>query len=154
MAEEITEGYRLSPQQKHLWSLQQANHSSAYIVSCAVLIEGPLLPAMLFVAMDKVVARNEILRTTFQQPAEQDDEQGQEAEHADGDRDHDHAQAQLGRPDGLRRLLRAFGHEVRERILIPLELGEFPIKPCVHCFAFERLRLFHRHLYEAKILCE
>ena len=70
MVQEITEAYRLSPQQKHLWSLQQANHSSAYIVSCAVLIEGPLLPAMLFAAMDKVVARNEILRTTFQEPAE------------------------------------------------------------------------------------
>jgi hypothetical protein len=42
MQELSIEGFRLSPQQKRLWLLQQAGYSQPYRVQCAVLIEGNL----------------------------------------------------------------------------------------------------------------
>jgi amino acid adenylation domain-containing protein/thioester reductase-like protein/non-ribosomal peptide synthase protein (TIGR01720 family) len=65
MLKEVVEGYRLSPQQRHLWSLQQRDHSLPYRVQCAVLIKGDLNTNILKAALKKVVNRHEILRTTF-----------------------------------------------------------------------------------------
>lgn len=58
------EGFRLSPQQKHLWLLQQ--DSLAYRASCAIQIEGNLNVEALKSALKQIVERHEILRTTFQ----------------------------------------------------------------------------------------
>jgi len=62
----VAEGFRLSPQQKRLWSQIDGTESVAYRVQCAVLIEGRLESAVLKSAIEDVVARHEILRTTFQ----------------------------------------------------------------------------------------
>ncbi|MEP6743436.1 MAG: amino acid adenylation domain-containing protein [bacterium] len=62
--QEIIEGYRLSPQQKRLW-LQQGSGSLPYCW-CAVQIDGELDPSLLTRALNYVVSRYEILRTTFQ----------------------------------------------------------------------------------------
>ncbi|MBD2002952.1 MULTISPECIES: non-ribosomal peptide synthetase [Cyanophyceae] len=53
-------GFRLSPQQKRLWLLQQ--DSAAY---CALLLEGNLKVDVLKTALEQVVNQHEILRTTF-----------------------------------------------------------------------------------------
>lgn len=59
-------GYRLSPQQQRLWELLRRVRSDApFRAQCAVLIEGPLDAARLRAALGRVVARHEILRTTF-----------------------------------------------------------------------------------------
>jgi len=63
MQAQIIKGFRLSPQQKHLWLLQQ--NSSAYCAQCAIQIEGKLNTKILKSALQKVVDRHEILRTTF-----------------------------------------------------------------------------------------
>jgi amino acid adenylation domain-containing protein len=62
---ESVEGYRLSPQQRSLWLLQQAGPNSPYRAQCAVLIEGPLRLAHWRAAVAEVIDRHEILRTTF-----------------------------------------------------------------------------------------
>ncbi|HSE17007.1 MAG TPA: amino acid adenylation domain-containing protein [Pyrinomonadaceae bacterium] len=59
----IIEGFALSPQQKRLWLLRQ--RGSDYYSQCTVLIEGELDKAALREALEKVVVRHEILRTTF-----------------------------------------------------------------------------------------
>ena len=64
MQELSIEGFELSPQQKSLWLLQQ-NQSQPYRVNCAVLIEGNLKIKVLEAALQKVVERHEILRTSF-----------------------------------------------------------------------------------------
>jgi len=64
MQQEIIEGYRLSPQQKHLWLLQQSDPRT-YRTQFALLIEGNLDIKVLEIALQKVVARHEILRTNF-----------------------------------------------------------------------------------------
>ncbi|MEO8426702.1 MAG: condensation domain-containing protein, partial [Verrucomicrobiota bacterium] len=58
-------GFRLSPQQQQLFISQRGN-PSAYCAQCAVLIEGKLDRLALMEALNKVVQRHEILRTTFQ----------------------------------------------------------------------------------------
>jgi amino acid adenylation domain-containing protein len=58
------EGFRLSPQQKHLWHLQQTD-STTYRASCAVWIEGNLDIKILKLAIENVVNRHEILRTIY-----------------------------------------------------------------------------------------
>ena len=65
MKNEVIEGYRLSPQQKHLWSLQQFDSTQPYRVQCAILIQGNLDPKRLELALQNVVNRHEIIRTTF-----------------------------------------------------------------------------------------
>lgn len=60
---EITNGFRLSPQQRHLWQLQEGG---AYQSICVVRIEGKLRTKTLKEALQALVARHEILRTTFQ----------------------------------------------------------------------------------------
>lgn len=67
MQQETIQGFRLSPQQKRLWLMQR--ESSAYRAQCAILIEGHLDVTALKEAAQRVVARHDILRTTFVQPA-------------------------------------------------------------------------------------
>jgi amino acid adenylation domain-containing protein len=62
---EAVEGFRLSPQQKHLWLLQQEEPGRPYCAQCAVLIEGNFDPKILAAALRNVFDRHEILRTTF-----------------------------------------------------------------------------------------
>ncbi|MEG5000682.1 non-ribosomal peptide synthetase family protein [Microcoleus sp. B4-D4] len=57
-------GFRLSPQQKYLWLLQQ--DSPAYRIQSAILIEGSLQTDNLKKALEKVSKRHEIIRTSFQ----------------------------------------------------------------------------------------
>ena len=68
MTQEVIEGYRLSPQQRHLWALQQAGGGPAYAAQCAVLLEGALRTEALEEAVGRLVERHEILRTRFEQP--------------------------------------------------------------------------------------
>ncbi|OYD97951.1 non-ribosomal peptide synthetase [Nostoc sp. 'Peltigera membranacea cyanobiont' 210A] len=63
MLEEM-QGFRLSPQQRHLWQLQETN-SLPYHSQCAVLIEGVIDINILKQALEQVVNRHEILRTNF-----------------------------------------------------------------------------------------
>ncbi len=63
MQAQIIEGFRLSPQQRHLWLLQQ--NSSAYCAQCAIQIAGKLNIEVFKSALQQVVNRHEILRTTF-----------------------------------------------------------------------------------------
>src|ERR1044072_2901655 len=65
MQEKLIEGFKPSPQQRHLWLLQ-GEGARAFRAQCAVWIEGPLDVAGLRAALDDVVARHEILRTVFQ----------------------------------------------------------------------------------------
>jgi amino acid adenylation domain-containing protein/non-ribosomal peptide synthase protein (TIGR01720 family) len=63
MLTETINGFRLSPQQKRLWLLQQ--ESSAYIVQTAILLEGNLNKEALKAALQQVISRHEILRSSF-----------------------------------------------------------------------------------------
>ncbi|MEH2128455.1 non-ribosomal peptide synthetase family protein [Nostoc sp.] len=65
MQVESIEGFRLSPQQEHLWLLQQIDQSFAYCSDCAILIEGNIDVNNLELALQNVVNRYEILRTNF-----------------------------------------------------------------------------------------
>jgi NRPS condensation-like uncharacterized protein len=60
---QVVEGYRLSPQQKQVWLLQQ--NSQAYNAQCAILIEGDLESEALESALKKIMRKHEILRTTL-----------------------------------------------------------------------------------------
>jgi len=71
MQEFLVQGFRLSPQQNHLWSLLQSNQGEAFHARCAVLIEGSLDTDLLKSALDDVVNRHEILHTTFQRFSEE-----------------------------------------------------------------------------------
>jgi amino acid adenylation domain-containing protein len=64
VAEEV-EGFRLSPQQRRVWRLQQEVNTNVYRAQCAVEIEGALDLVSLKEAIQSVVRQNEILRTTF-----------------------------------------------------------------------------------------
>lgn len=59
------EGFRLSPQQEHLWSLQQLDHKSVYYSDCIISITGNLDLKRLELALQDVVNHHEILRTCF-----------------------------------------------------------------------------------------
>jgi hypothetical protein len=65
MSAHVVEGYRLSPQQKHLWLLQRAQRSSPYRTEGVLRISGSLDTARLQSAFARVIERHEILRTTF-----------------------------------------------------------------------------------------
>src|SRR5688572_126611 len=58
------QGYRLSPQQSYLWSLQRDTRN--YSAQCAVMLEGELQPQQLREALQRVIVRHQILRTRFQ----------------------------------------------------------------------------------------
>jgi amino acid adenylation domain-containing protein len=68
MSRENILGYRLSPQQRHLWALQQAGGSNPYRAQCAVLVEGDVRGDAIRAAVARVAARHEILRTAFRRP--------------------------------------------------------------------------------------
>ncbi|HEU4834404.1 MAG TPA: amino acid adenylation domain-containing protein, partial [Pyrinomonadaceae bacterium] len=63
MQQEVIDGFRLSTQQQRLWPLLR--DSNAYEARCTVLIEGPLQPARLKQAFQRVIGRHEILRTAY-----------------------------------------------------------------------------------------
>ncbi|MEH2381704.1 MAG: amino acid adenylation domain-containing protein [Nostoc sp.] len=63
MQNQTLEGFRLSPQQKHLWLLQQ--NSVADRAQCVLLLQGQLQIEILQEALEKIVNRHEILRTVF-----------------------------------------------------------------------------------------
>ena len=65
MQKETIEGFRLSPQQRHLWGLQQNNPKQIYRVRGAILITGNFDREILKKALQNVVNRHEILRTSF-----------------------------------------------------------------------------------------
>src|SRR3989454_12268959 len=58
-----TAGFQLSPQQKHRWSLPDGRRRSAQL---ALLLEGLVDVQRIQHALQKIVERHEILRTTFQ----------------------------------------------------------------------------------------
>ena len=64
MYQTSVEGFRLSPQQSHLWELQQT--SAAYHVQCVLSLDGALDVKTLKDAVGDTIARHEILRTVFQ----------------------------------------------------------------------------------------
>ena len=59
------EGFELSPQQKHLWLLQQSESQLPYRVQRAITITGDLNIEVLKTALQNVVNQYEILRTNF-----------------------------------------------------------------------------------------
>ncbi|HKN83845.1 MAG TPA: amino acid adenylation domain-containing protein, partial [Pyrinomonadaceae bacterium] len=63
MQNKTIEGYRLSPQQNRMWRVLQ---NEAHRAHCAILIEGQLDIDLLRLAIEQVIGRHEILRTTFQ----------------------------------------------------------------------------------------
>jgi amino acid adenylation domain-containing protein/non-ribosomal peptide synthase protein (TIGR01720 family) len=65
MSNKVIEGFQLSPQQAHLWSLQQHDDERAYRAQAVIAIEGPLDPSALEDALNKIICRHEILRTAF-----------------------------------------------------------------------------------------
>lgn len=64
MAAEITQGIRLSPQQRHLWRLQSEGGAPAH-AECVVAIDGNLDPEVLRIALERVVQRHDALRLRF-----------------------------------------------------------------------------------------
>ncbi|MFL6194099.1 MAG: amino acid adenylation domain-containing protein [Thermoanaerobaculia bacterium] len=68
MSQPVVQGFRLSPQQRRLWALRREGGGLPYRSRMAVRIEGRLDRAALAAALEDVVARHEILRTTFPQP--------------------------------------------------------------------------------------
>ncbi len=61
----IIQGFPLSPQQEHLWLLQQLDNNPAYRSDCAILIAGNVDINRLELALQNVVNKYEILRTCF-----------------------------------------------------------------------------------------
>jgi amino acid adenylation domain-containing protein len=60
---QIIEGFRLSPQQRRIWQLQQ--EGQAYDSQCVIRIEGRLKSAALAEALKKIMQKHQILRTTL-----------------------------------------------------------------------------------------
>src|SRR5690348_9252093 len=65
----VVEGYRLSPEQEHLWRLMQNGDHATYRAQGAILIDGLLDREILAGAIRQVVGRHESLRTGFHRPA-------------------------------------------------------------------------------------
>ena len=64
MSSAIVTGFRLSPQQRHLWPLQAGNASfNAWV---AIMLTGPVDADRLQNALNEIVAKHEILRTSYQ----------------------------------------------------------------------------------------
>lgn len=62
---ETIAGFELSPQQKRLWQLQEADTNCPYRAQCTVEIKGEIEANLLQDAIAKVISNHEILRTTF-----------------------------------------------------------------------------------------
>jgi amino acid adenylation domain-containing protein/non-ribosomal peptide synthase protein (TIGR01720 family) len=65
MSNKVIEGFHLSPQQAHLWLLQQGGDERAYRAQGVITIEGLLDAPALEAALRRVIGRHEILRTAF-----------------------------------------------------------------------------------------
>ena len=74
MQSTIIDGFRISPQQKHLWTLQQSDYAShigandrqiAYYSQIGIRIEGNIAPKKLRAALENIIKRQEIFRTVF-----------------------------------------------------------------------------------------
>jgi amino acid adenylation domain-containing protein len=65
MNEKTVEGFRLSPQQKHIWLLQRSAQPAPYYAQAVIELAGRLDPEALRVAAREVCRTHEILRTTF-----------------------------------------------------------------------------------------
>nr|QEO74429.1 condensation domain-containing protein [uncultured bacterium] len=65
MITETIVGFRLSPQQEHLWSLQGSGSEQPYRVQCAVSITGELDRGRLRAALEGTAGRHAILGTAF-----------------------------------------------------------------------------------------
>ncbi|MEH2082675.1 MAG: amino acid adenylation domain-containing protein [Nostoc sp.] len=65
MQKKVIRGFRLSPQQKHLWLLQQEEAMLPYRAQCAIQIEGNFNRKIFETALENVLNRHEILRTTL-----------------------------------------------------------------------------------------
>jgi amino acid adenylation domain-containing protein len=63
--QEVAEGFRLAPQQERLWLMQEATGRANYRAECVLRFEGALRVDALEAAIRSVIARHEILRTTF-----------------------------------------------------------------------------------------
>jgi len=63
----LAAGFRLSPQQKHLWKRQGREERPSFCAQAVALIEGRSDPETLHAALQNVLARHEILRTTFRE---------------------------------------------------------------------------------------
>ena len=63
--QETIEGYQLSPQQIYLWKLQADNNCQPYRVQASIIIKDNLNQDILQLAIEKVIERHEILRTSF-----------------------------------------------------------------------------------------
>ena len=63
--DQVIEGFRLSPQQKHLWLLQDGDRNGAYCAQVSILLEGNLQPQILKRALQSTIQNHEILRTIF-----------------------------------------------------------------------------------------
>jgi amino acid adenylation domain-containing protein/non-ribosomal peptide synthase protein (TIGR01720 family) len=66
MLTELTQGFRLSLQQEHLWLLAQDAAKNVYRTKGTILIEGNLNLELFTTVLKNIVARYEILRTNFQ----------------------------------------------------------------------------------------
>jgi amino acid adenylation domain-containing protein/non-ribosomal peptide synthase protein (TIGR01720 family) len=64
MKQETIKGFQLSPQQKHLWLLQQ-DSIIPYLAQCIVQIDGNVNQEILNKSIENIVNRHEILRTYF-----------------------------------------------------------------------------------------
>ncbi len=62
----LVQGYRLSPQQERVWLLDRGVRSTRLFARCRVMIEGSLDPVVLKMALEDILQRHEILRTTLQ----------------------------------------------------------------------------------------
>ena len=65
MSNKVIEGFQLSPQQAHLWSLQQQADECGFRAQCVIAIDGSLDSQALETALNKIISRHEILRTAF-----------------------------------------------------------------------------------------
>ncbi len=66
MQREITSGFRLSPQQTHLWTLQHERTEMPERAHCLITIEGELNVKVLRRGVEVVAQRHDALRLTFQ----------------------------------------------------------------------------------------
>ena len=66
MHEAVVQGFRLSPQQEHVWGLLDSGNQPGLVSQCALEIAGELDVDRLLRALERVSAKHEILRTTFQ----------------------------------------------------------------------------------------
>jgi hypothetical protein len=64
-ADETVQGFRLSPLQHRLWLLQETTGAAPYIAESLAVIEGAVDRGILFAALQSVIERHEILRTTL-----------------------------------------------------------------------------------------